>query len=39
MDAETKELVDRRWPEYGLETVPPAANGRIRQSSRRLLRR
>jgi 4-hydroxy-3-polyprenylbenzoate decarboxylase len=39
MDAETKELVDRRWEEYGLETVVPAANGRIRQSSRRLLRR
>src|SRR3954447_4749042 len=39
MDAATKELVDRRWAEYGLGTDPPAANGRIRQSSRRLLRR
>jgi len=39
MDAETKALVDRRWEEYGLETVPSAGNGRIRQSSRRLLRR
>ncbi len=39
MDVATKELVDRRWSEYGIETDPSAANGRIRQSSRRLLRR
>jgi len=32
-------LVDRRWDEYGLGTVPGAGNGGIRQSSRRLLRR
>ena len=25
MDAETRELVDRRWEEYGLGTVPQAA--------------
>ena len=36
---EIRELVDRRWSEYGIETVPPASNGRMRQSSRRLLRR
>jgi 4-hydroxy-3-polyprenylbenzoate decarboxylase len=39
MDAATRELVDRRWDEYGISTVEPAGNGRIRQSSRRLLRR
>jgi 4-hydroxy-3-polyprenylbenzoate decarboxylase len=40
MSPEVRELVDRRWSEYGLETtVPGASNGGIRQSSRRLLRR
>src|SRR3954462_13564739 len=39
MDAATRVLVDRRWDEYGISTVEPAGNGRIRQSSRRLLRR
>jgi 4-hydroxy-3-polyprenylbenzoate decarboxylase len=39
MSDEVRDLVDRRWGEYGLGTVPPAANGAIRQSSRRLLRR
>ncbi|HEX3807300.1 MAG TPA: menaquinone biosynthesis decarboxylase [Gaiellaceae bacterium] len=39
MSDEVRALVDRRWQEYGLGTVPPAANGAMRQSSRRLLRR
>ena len=39
MSDEIRELVDRRWSEYGLKTVPGASNGGIRQSSRRLLRR
>src|SRR3954451_13176307 len=39
MSDEVRALVDRRWAEYGLETVPVAGNGRISQSSRRLLRR
>jgi len=39
MAAEVRELVDRRWAEYGLDAVPPAGNGAIRQSSRSLLRR
>jgi 4-hydroxy-3-polyprenylbenzoate decarboxylase len=39
MDDATRELVDRRWAEYGIPTVPSAQNGGIRQSSRRLLRR
>jgi 4-hydroxy-3-polyprenylbenzoate decarboxylase len=39
MDAATRALVDRRWAEYGIGTAPPAGNGGIRQSSRRLLRR
>jgi 4-hydroxy-3-polyprenylbenzoate decarboxylase len=39
MTGEVRELVDRRWAEYGLGSVPEASNGRIRQSSRRLLRR
>jgi 4-hydroxy-3-polyprenylbenzoate decarboxylase len=39
MSDEVRELVDRRWSEYGLETVPAAGNGGFRQSSRRLLRR
>jgi 4-hydroxy-3-polyprenylbenzoate decarboxylase len=39
MSAEVRELVDRRWAEYGIEAVPPARGMGIRQSSRRLLRR
>jgi len=39
MDAATRELVDRRWDDYGIGTVERAGNGRMRQSSRRLLRR
>ena len=39
MTGEVRDLVDRRWSEYGLESPPVAGNGRIRQSSRRLLRR
>jgi 4-hydroxy-3-polyprenylbenzoate decarboxylase len=39
MTAEVRDLVDRRWAEYGIETVLTTGNGGIRQSSRRLLRR
>jgi len=39
MTAEIRELVDRRWQEYGLDAVPRAGNGAIGQSSRSLLRR
>jgi 4-hydroxy-3-polyprenylbenzoate decarboxylase len=39
MSDEVRALVDRRWSEYGLEPVPQAPDGSIRQSSRRLLRR
>ena len=39
MTAEIRSLVDRRWAEYGLDAVPPAGNGAMRQSSRSLLRR
>jgi 4-hydroxy-3-polyprenylbenzoate decarboxylase len=39
MSDEVRDLVDRRWAEYGLESVPVAGNGRISKSSRRLLRR
>jgi 4-hydroxy-3-polyprenylbenzoate decarboxylase len=43
MSDEVRALVDRRWNEYGIDgqptTVPVAGNGRISQSSRRLLRR
>jgi 4-hydroxy-3-polyprenylbenzoate decarboxylase len=39
MSPEIRGLVDRRWSEYGIEAVPPAHGGGIRQSSRRLLRR
>jgi 4-hydroxy-3-polyprenylbenzoate decarboxylase len=39
MTPEIRELVDRRWAEYGFEAVPHAPDGAIRQSSRRLLRR
>jgi 4-hydroxy-3-polyprenylbenzoate decarboxylase len=42
MTAAVRELVDRRWAEYGIDVDGSAGNGRIRQSSRplrRLLRR
>ena len=39
MSEDVRDLVDRRWAEYGLEAVPQAGNGSIRQSSRTLLRR
>ena len=42
MTPEVKQLVDRRWAEYGIPVDPAAGNGRIRQSPRplrRLLRR
>src|SRR5215210_5416906 len=39
MTAEVRELVDRRWAEYGLASDGPAAVRRVRHSSRRLLRR
>src|SRR5215211_2610730 len=39
MSDQIRELVDRRWADYGISTDPPARDGRIRQSSRRLLRR
>src|SRR5215211_830457 len=39
MTPEIRDLVDRRWAEYGIGTDPSAGNGGIRQSSRRLLRR
>jgi 4-hydroxy-3-polyprenylbenzoate decarboxylase len=39
MSAAVRELVDRRWDEYGITTIDRAGNGAIRQSSRRLLRR
>src|SRR5437588_1642525 len=42
MTAEVKELVSRRWPEYGIALAPSAPDGRISQSSgplRQLLRR
>jgi len=39
MSDEVRELVDRRWSEYGIGAVPPARGAGIRQSSRRLLRR
>jgi 4-hydroxy-3-polyprenylbenzoate decarboxylase len=39
MTGAVRELVDRRWEEYGIGTVPAASNGAMRQSSRRLLRR
>src|SRR5664279_1285550 len=38
MSDAVRDLVDRRWGEYGLETVVPAPNGAMRQSSHRLLR-
>ena len=39
MSPEVKELVDRRWAEYGLAADTPAPSPEIGQSSRRLLRR
>jgi 4-hydroxy-3-polyprenylbenzoate decarboxylase len=42
MTPAVKELVDRRWSEYGIDLDPLATNGQIRQSAaakRRLLRR
>jgi 4-hydroxy-3-polyprenylbenzoate decarboxylase len=42
MTPAVRELVDRRWPEYGIDLDLSAANGQIRQSAaakRRLLRR
>jgi 4-hydroxy-3-polyprenylbenzoate decarboxylase len=39
MSDEVRDLVDRRWAEYGIEAVLSAGNGGFRQSSRRLLRR
>jgi 4-hydroxy-3-polyprenylbenzoate decarboxylase len=39
MTGEIRDLVDRRWAEYGLPTVPTTPDARIRQSSRGLLRR
>jgi 4-hydroxy-3-polyprenylbenzoate decarboxylase len=39
MSDEVKALVDRRWQEYGIDLDAVARNGRMRQSSRPLLRR
>jgi 4-hydroxy-3-polyprenylbenzoate decarboxylase len=42
MSAEIRELVDRRWAEYGIASVPGAGNGGLGQTSRslrQLLRR
>jgi len=39
MSTEVRDLVDRRWQEYGIDAVPSAPPAGIRQSSRRLLRR
>jgi 4-hydroxy-3-polyprenylbenzoate decarboxylase len=43
MSDEVRDLVDRRWAEYGIDwsslTVPAAEDGRISKSSHRLLRR
>jgi 4-hydroxy-3-polyprenylbenzoate decarboxylase len=39
MSGDVRDLVDRRWDEYGIGAVPSAGNGGFRQSSRRLLRR
>src|ERR671931_248487 len=34
MSAEVRELVDRRWDEYGIASVPGAGNGGVGQTSR-----
>jgi len=42
MSPEIRDLVDRRWAEYGIESVPGAGNGGVGQTSRslrQLLRR
>jgi 4-hydroxy-3-polyprenylbenzoate decarboxylase len=42
MSEEIRDLVDRRWEEYGIGSVPVAQNGAVRQTSRslrQLLRR
>jgi 4-hydroxy-3-polyprenylbenzoate decarboxylase len=39
MTDEVRDLVDRRWAEYGLGESSPNGFRRISQSSRRLLRR
>jgi 4-hydroxy-3-polyprenylbenzoate decarboxylase len=39
MTPEVKELVDRRWAEYGVGSALPAPTAEMRQSSRRLSRR
>jgi 4-hydroxy-3-polyprenylbenzoate decarboxylase len=39
MSDEVRELVTRRWDEYGISAPAPAGNGRVRHSSRRLSRR
>jgi len=42
MTPEIRDLVDRRWGEYGIESVPEAANGGVGKTSRslrQLLRR
>ena len=39
MTGEVRELVDRRWAEYGFAVDGSAPDGRVRHSSRRLLRR
>jgi len=36
MSAEVRELVDRRWAEYGIELVPPARAGGFDKTSRAL---
>jgi 4-hydroxy-3-polyprenylbenzoate decarboxylase len=39
MSDAVRDLVDRRWEEYGIGMVPPAAGAGMRQSSRRVSRR
>src|SRR5436190_705354 len=38
MSAEIRDLVDRRWDEYGIAAVPGARNGGVGQTSRSLRR-
>ncbi len=33
MTPEIRDLVDRRWAEYGIALAPSARNGRMRQSA------